>query len=61
MFFENIGGNSDGENYPAQAYDLMLSLPIEQQEKLLIILHMAAYNFAYDSAQSKRTLKRGLP
>ncbi len=38
--FENIGGNSDGENYPAQAYDLMLSLPTEQQEKLLNILRM---------------------
>ena len=38
--FENIGGNTDNENYPAQAYDLILSLPTEQQEKLLEILKM---------------------
>lgn len=38
--FENIGGHSDNENYPTQAYDLMLSIPIEQQEKLLQILQM---------------------
>ena len=38
--FENIGGNSDNENYPAQAYDLILSLPTEQQEKMIEILQM---------------------
>lgn len=40
--FENIGGNTDNdnENYPAQAYDLILSLPTDQQEKMLNILQM---------------------
>lgn len=38
--FENINDISDTENYPAKAYDLMLNLPIEQQEKMLKILQM---------------------
>ncbi len=40
--FENIGGNTDNgnENYPAQAYDLILSLPAEQQEKMISIMQM---------------------
>lgn len=40
--FENVGGNTDNgnENYPVQAYDLILSLPTEQQEKMLNILQM---------------------
>lgn len=40
--FENIGGNTDNgnKNFPAQAYDLILSLPTDQQEKMLNILQM---------------------
>lgn len=38
--FENIGGNFNAKNFPAQAYDLILSLPTEQQEKLLNIMQM---------------------
>lgn len=36
--FENIGGNLENENYPSQAYDLMLTLPTDKQAKLLDIL-----------------------
>ena len=38
--FENIGSGEDNENYPVQAYDLVLSLPIDEQEKLLKIMQM---------------------
>ncbi len=40
--FENIDGiaESQKENFPALAYDLMLSLPKEQQEKLFNIIQM---------------------
>lgn len=40
--FENIDGIaiSQNENYPAQVYDLMLSLPKEQQETLFNIMQM---------------------
>ena len=38
--FENIGSGEDNNNYPVEAYDLVLSLPIEEQEKLLKIMQM---------------------
>ena len=38
--FENIGGGENYENYPAKAYDLVLSIPIDEQEKLLKIMQM---------------------
>ena len=38
--FENISSGEDNENYPAKAYDLVLSLPIDEQEKLLKIMQM---------------------
>lgn len=38
--FENIGGIDDNENYPAEAYDLMLSLSADGQKKLLKIMKM---------------------
>ena len=38
--FENIGGYSDNENYPAEAYNLMLSLTTDEQEKMMKIMHM---------------------
>ena len=38
--FENIGSGEDNENYPVKAYDLVLSLPIDEQEKLLKIMQM---------------------
>ena len=38
--FENIGSGEDNNNYPIEAYDLVLSLPIEEQEKLLKIMQM---------------------
>lgn len=38
--FENIGSGSDNDNYPAKAYDLMLSLPPDEQEKMIKIMQM---------------------
>ena len=38
--FENIGSDENNENYPAEAYGLVLSLPVDEQEKLLKIMHM---------------------
>ena len=38
--FENIGSGEDNNNYPTEAYDLVLSLPVEEQEKLLKIMQM---------------------
>lgn len=38
--FENIGGSTDAVNYPAQAYDLVLSVMPDEQEKLLKIMEM---------------------
>lgn len=38
--FENIGSGADNENYPAEAYDLMLSLPTNEQEKMIKIMQM---------------------
>lgn len=38
--FENMGNEADIENYPAGAYDLMLSLPTDEQEKMIKIMHM---------------------
>ena len=38
--FENIGADSASENYPAQAYNLVLSLPSSEQEKLVNILRL---------------------
>ena len=37
--FENIGSGDD-ENFPTKAYDLVLSLPTDEQEKLLKIMQM---------------------
>lgn len=37
--FENIGGYC-GNNYPAQAYDLVLSVPFDEQENLVKILKL---------------------
>ena len=38
--FENIGSADGDENYPTKAYDLVLSLPTDEQEKLLKIMQM---------------------
>lgn len=38
--FENIVSGEDNENYPAEAYDLVLYLLVEEQEKLLKIMQM---------------------
>ena len=38
--FENIGSGSDNKSYPAAAYDLMLSLPTDEQEKMMKIMQM---------------------
>lgn len=38
--FENMGSEADDENYPAVAYDLMLSLPTDEQEKMIKIMQM---------------------
>lgn len=38
--FENMGSEADIENYPAEAYDLMLSLPTDEQEKMIKIMQM---------------------
>ena len=38
--FENIGGSADTANYPALAYDLVLSVMPDEQEKLLKIMEM---------------------
>ena len=38
--FENIGSGDDNDNYPVQAYDLVLYLPIDEQERLLKIMQM---------------------
>ena len=38
--FENISSDEDNENYPAEAYDLVLFLPVDEQEKLLKIIKM---------------------
>lgn len=38
--FENIGSGVDNDNYPAEAYNLMLSLPMNEQEKMLKIMQM---------------------
>ena len=38
--FENIGSDDDNDNYTVQAYDLVLSLPIDEQEKLLKIMKL---------------------
>ena len=38
--FENMGSEADNENYPAEAYDLMLSLPTDEQEKMIKIMQM---------------------
>lgn len=38
--FENMSNETDDENYPAEAYDLMLSLPTDEQEKMIKIMQM---------------------
>lgn len=38
--FENIGSSVDNNNYPTEAYNLMLSLPTNEQEKMLKIMQM---------------------
>ena len=38
--FENIGSGGDNKNYPTEVYDLVLSLPVDEQEKLLKIMQM---------------------
>ena len=38
--FENIDSCEDNEDFPTEAYDLVLSLPIDEQEKLLKIMQM---------------------
>ena len=38
--FENIGSGECNKNFPAEAYDLMLSLPTDEQEKMLKIMQM---------------------
>lgn len=38
--FENIGSGDYNENYPVEAYDLVLSLPVDEQEKLLKIMQL---------------------
>lgn len=38
--FENIGSGEDNQNYPTEAYNLVLSLPIDEQEKLLKIMQL---------------------
>lgn len=38
--FENIGSSVDNNNYPTEAYNLMLSLSTNEQEKMLKIMQM---------------------
>lgn len=38
--FENIGSGLDNDNYPAEAYNIMLSLPTDEQEKMIKIMQM---------------------
>lgn len=38
--FENIGSGADNGNYPAEAYNLMLSLSADEQEKMIKIIQM---------------------
>lgn len=38
--FENIGSGECNKNFPAEAYDLMLSLPTDEQENMLKIMQM---------------------
>lgn len=38
--FENIGSGADNGNYPAEAYNLMLSLSSDEQENMLKIMQM---------------------
>lgn len=38
--FENIGSSVDNNNYPTEVYNLMLSLPTNEQEKMLKIMQM---------------------
>ena len=38
--FENIGSGEDKDSYPNDAYNLMLALPEEEQEKMLMIMQM---------------------
>lgn len=38
--FENMGSEAGIENYPAEAYDLMLSLPTDEQKKMIKIMQM---------------------
>ena len=38
--FENISSGDGNENYPVEAYDLVLSLPVDEQEKLLKIMQL---------------------
>lgn len=39
--FENLGGNGEEcTNYPAEAYDIVLSLPANEQEKLIKIIKL---------------------
>ena len=39
-FFENMGSGEDRESYPSEAYNLMMSLFVEEQEKMLKIMEM---------------------
>ena len=38
--FENIGSGVDNDNYPVEAYNLILSLPTNEQENMLKIMQM---------------------
>ncbi len=38
--FENIGKTNNSDNFPCQAYNIMLTLPLDEQEKLLKIMQM---------------------